>query len=425
MTFKTKLALAVGIAAIAMPATAQRLGQNRPNDAKPQELSTTPDGATTTTATTTTGRKIVISKEAQKAIVAYQTAVNNNDTANQPALLAEAQKVAKTSDDKFFIATNQTKAAIAANNLDGIRAGVDAMQASGGADNADLALRYADLGNRMIKANRAAEGAAALEKSISIDGSNPTALTLLADAKAKSGDKPAAIALMQKSFAASAAKGQKVAENNYKFAAGMAFDAKSPAALGISRSWAEAYPNADSWRAAVQIYRGINQPRGQQLIDMWRLARANKALRSEADYDSYLGALVTAGNLAEAKAVLAEAGQTPGVDLTKTQFKAHAAKAAAAPARAAIDAKAKAAATGAAMIDAGDAYYGVGAYAEAAAQYQAALAKGGDANVANLHLGMALARSGDKAGAAAALAKVTGPNAEIAKYWAAYAASRA
>ncbi len=35
----------------------------------------------------------------------------------------------------------------------------------------------------------------------------------------------------------------------------------------------------------------------------------------------------------------------------------------------------------------------------------------------NLHLGMALARRGDKAGATAALNAVTGPRAEIAKYW--------
>ena len=43
--------------------------------------------------------------------------------------------------------------------------------------------------------------------------------------------------------------------------------------------------------------------------------------------------------------------------------------------------------------------------------------KGGDAGLANLRLGMALARSGDKAGATAALNAVTGANADIARYW--------
>ena len=50
--------------------------------------------------------------------------------------------------------------------------------------------------------------------------------------------------------------------------------------------------------------------------------------------------------------------------------------------------------------------------------YRLALQKGGiDANTANTRLGIALARSGDKAGAQAALAAVTGPRAPIAHYW--------
>ena len=49
----------------------------------------------------------------------------------------------------------------------------------------------------------------------------------------------------------------------------------------------------------------------------------------------------------------------------------------------------------------------------------------GDAALANLHIGMALARSGDKAGATAALNAVTGPRAEIAKFWLTYLAQKA
>jgi tetratricopeptide (TPR) repeat protein len=153
---------------------------------------------------------------------------------------------------------------------------------------------------------------------------------------------------------------------------------------------------------------------------MFRLARAANALKGEADYHSYMTTLVGLGALAEAKAVHAEAAAAPNVDMTKTQFKDIAAKTSKAPTRAAIEAQAKAASTPAAMIAAGDALYGVGAYAEAAAQYRAALAKGGDANLANLHLGMALARSGDKAGAATALKAVGGNQQVIAQYWLMY-----
>ena len=74
-----------------------------------------------------------------------------------------------------------------------------------------------------------------------------------------------------------------------------------------------------------------------------------------------------------------------------------------------------------ALLRIGDRYYAMGDYAKAAELYRMALGKPGvDAEVANLHIGMALARAGDKAGATAALNAVSGPRAEIAKFWLAY-----
>ena len=53
--------------------------------------------------------------------------------------------------------------------------------------------------------------------------------------------------------------------------------------------------------------------------------------------------------------------------------------------------------------------------------YRAALAKSGvDANLVNTRLGIALAASGDKAGAEAAFKAVTGPRAELANLWVAW-----
>jgi Flp pilus assembly protein TadD len=74
----------------------------------------------------------------------------------------------------------------------------------------------------------------------------------------------------------------------------------------------------------------------------------------------------------------------------------------------------------------GDAYLGYGEWAKAAELYRAALTKSGvDASLTNLRLGIALARSGDKAGATAAFNAVTGTRADIAKYWLLYLATRA
>jgi TolA-binding protein len=73
------------------------------------------------------------------------------------------------------------------------------------------------------------------------------------------------------------------------------------------------------------------------------------------------------------------------------------------------------------LLHIGDRYYGMGEYAKAADIYRQVLSKAGaDKDVANLHLGMALARGGDKAGATAALNAVGGSRSDIAKYWLVY-----
>jgi tetratricopeptide (TPR) repeat protein len=76
---------------------------------------------------------------------------------------------------------------------------------------------------------------------------------------------------------------------------------------------------------------------------------------------------------------------------------------------------------GTALLRIGDRYYAMGQYDKAVELYRMAMGKPGvDPAVANLHVGMALARAGDKAGATAALNAVTGPRSDIAKYWLIY-----
>ncbi|WP_118857117.1 tetratricopeptide repeat protein [Sphingomonas mesophila] len=428
MKLAPSLALGAALAALSLPAAAQRLGQEKPKDARPdmEEKSTKSTTTTkTSSATDSTGRKRDISKGAQAAIVALQTAVNANDAANIPARLAAAQAVAKTADDRYFIASLQVKAALAAGDLAALKTGVEALEASGGADAADLGKRYADLGNRFHKAGQAAPAAAALEKAIKADPSNPQAMMLLADLRSKQGNNAEAVSLMQRSFAASKARGEKVAENNYKFAAGLAYKLRSPAALDITRDWLAAYPTATGFREGLRLYRDISGAKGAALADAMRLARAANALNGRSDYYAYVVALLDSGATTEAKAVLAEAAAS-GINVQDSAFKTLSTRAAAAPARAAADAAAKTALAGgsaSALIAAGDSLYGLGAYAEAAPLYRAAVAKG-DTGLANLRLGMALARSGDKAGATAALNAVAGPNQTLARFWLLWLASR-
>jgi Flp pilus assembly protein TadD len=75
----------------------------------------------------------------------------------------------------------------------------------------------------------------------------------------------------------------------------------------------------------------------------------------------------------------------------------------------------------------GDAYYGYGDFAKAAALYRQAVGGAGvDAATANLRLGASLARAGDKAGAAEALKLVSGgARGDLARYWLVYVAQPA
>lgn len=369
----------------------------------------------------TTGRKVQLSKEARKAIVELQTAVNANDTANIPAKLAAAQAVATTTDDKYMVAVLQTKAATSAGDLAGMRAGIDAMRASGGAETAELIARYNHLGKRYFDAKQHDQAAAAFEQTLSVDANNSDGLKMLASLRDAQGRDAEAASLMAKSIVAAKAAGRKPSENDYKFAARVAYDSKAAVAADITRAWLADYPTSTNWRDALRIYRDIKGLDGEEKIDVMRLARAANALVGEADYYTFVEELVTLGYLNEAKAVLNEGGAKKAIDLNKTVFKQFGPKLAKAPSRATIDTVAKSALSGGSgkvAMEAADTLYGLGEFAAAVPLYKAAATKGGvDANVANLRLGMALARSGDKAGATAALNAVKGPQAAVAQYW--------
>jgi len=426
------LATALAALTLAAPAAAQEMNQTKNTQtsirsgsgsasSRSQEKADEKAKEQKTADTLSSGRKVELSKKARNAIVELQNAVIANDAANIPAKLAAAKAVAETSDDKYVIAINEIKAATNANDLAGMKAGIDSLRASGGADPADIAARYNNLGKRYYDAKQLDLAASSFEQTLMVDANNGDALKMLASTRETQGRGADAAALMAKSIAATKAAGGKPKENDYKFAARVAYDAKAPAAGDITRAWLIDYPSTTNWRDALRIYRDVNSLDGQSALDVMRLAHAANALNGDGDYFGYVNDLITRGYLNEAKAVIAEGGAKNAIDVRKPAFSQFAAKLAKAPSRAAIDAAAKAALAGGPgknAMEAGDTLFGIGAFAQAAPLYKAAIAKGGvDANVANLHLGMALARAGDKAGATAALNAVTGPQANTAKYW--------
>lgn len=202
MRVTTKICIAALATSVAFPVLAQRLpvGGSSTNKTAPENAKEDAESQTTTStaATSTTGRKLDISKAAQKALVELQTAVNADDTATIPAKLSAAQAVAKNADELFFVASNQTKAALKANDLAAIRAGVDALQASGGAQAPDLVARYTDLGRRYKEAKQIDEAVVVLNKAMALNPNNVSTLVNLASIRDGQGQKAEAVALMQK-----------------------------------------------------------------------------------------------------------------------------------------------------------------------------------------------------------------------------------
>ncbi len=414
MKLMTTTALALVAAALATPAAAQQYGA--------QPAAQVPAGPAGAAAPAAAEKKIVLSKQAGKVIIDLQKSVQANDAANIPAKLAAAKAVATSPDDKFAIGQLQRQAATAANDLAGIAEATDYIAASGYLSGDVVASLYNSAGIKYFNAKDYARSSAMFQKAIAADPNSFEAMRLLAEAKNSSGQSAEAAPLMLKSLQMARVAGQKPAEQDFKRAVSLAYNAKLPSAVELGRMWIAAYPNAESWRNAIAIYRNMMQPNVQGSLDLLRLMRAAGAMSTSGDYTLYATAAADQGNFAEAKAVLDE-GRAKGVALTDAVARDTIAGLKTKPSATAADlnASAKTAQGGSSLIKIADRFYGIGDYARAAELYREAMAKGGaDADLTNLHLGMALARSGDKAGAAAALKAVGGTQAEIAKYWLIY-----
>ncbi|MGI8612127.1 MAG: tetratricopeptide repeat protein [Sphingomicrobium sp.] len=423
MNFRpTIVALALATAAIGVAPASAQYGAPPPQQQQQQIQPPAPTQAPQRTPN--------ISRRASKALTELQDAVNASDVATITAKLAAAQAAAQSSDEKYFVAQLQLKAAAAAKNQAAMAAAVEAMLASGGVEQSNRGPLYVELGNIHLQAKQHAQAAAALERAIGLNSNNAEALALLGETRNAQGRSNEAVALLQRALKAKLAGGQKPDESWYKRAIAIAYQAQMPSSMELSRQWVAAYPSPASWRDALRIYRKVGKPDEATTLDTLRLARAAGALEGDGDFHVYAFAASNTAAVGEARAVIDEAIAAKHIDPAKPLFKDIIAtlRADRSMSREALPELAKNALADPAArlaVRTADALYGYGEYAKAAELYRATLTKtGADSSLVNLHLGMALARAGDKAGATAALNAVTGPRAELAKYWLMYVATR-
>lgn len=377
-------------------------------------------------------RKYTFTKEARAPIGALQAAVQANDAAAYGPALAAAQAAARLPDDRYAIAQLQLKYTLGTKDLAGQAAALNALAQSGGATAAELPTIYRNIGALAYNAKDWAGAAAAFERLIALEPSNSDAIVSLAEIHNGRGRTAEGIALIERAIAVKTAAGQAADENWYKRGVGLSTSAKmTPQALKLGREWLAAYPTEQNWRDALSNYRYLVPLDEAATIDSLRLQRTAGALQGERSYKSFAEMLIYRRHYGEAKAVLDEGVAKRIIDPAKPEYKAlisQAAKNAAAdrPTISASEGKAQSSATGNIAQNVADSYLGYGDYAKASSFYRTALTKTGvDANVINTRLGMALAMSGDKAGATAAFNAVTGPRQELARYWLLWLSKRA
>lgn len=199
----------------------------------------------------------------------------------------------------------------------------------------------------------------------------------------------------------------------------------SPAtALSWGQRLLKVAPSKANWKAVLftlyDAHRDIARP---EALDLFRLMMASGAFSDANEYNAYAEVAWKLGLPGEVKALYDE-GKARGIvknaeqiDLYKLAVAAVAKDKASLPASIAAAAKA---ADGKSSAATANAYLGYEDFAQAATLLRQAQSKGGvDANEINTRLGIALAESGDAAGAQAAFGAVTGPGLrrEIADFW--------
>ena len=402
MKLITSTALMLAAAAFSVPASGQASKPAAPQPAQPQ---------------------IKPSSKALKAIIDLQDAVNKKDYASVPAKAAAAEAVASTKEDHYLIAQFQLQTAVAANDKAAISAAIDKIAASNELEPSKVGALYVGLGGSYFNDKQYGPASAAYQRALSIDPRNDEAGKMVGEALFAAGQKAEAAAAFQHAIQASVAAGQKPDESMVKRAVAIAYEAQSPIALDLARVWVTSYPSPSSWSDTLAIYSNLNHPDMEDALDLYRLRLVAGAMNDGGDYAQYARTAAQLNNFNEAQTALdagiaakkinpADAKYSDLVNGLKAKQKATAADLAVAT---------KTAANGMALLRIGDRYYAMGDYAKAVELYRMSMSKPGvDKDVANLHVGSALTRSGDKAGATAAFNAVGGPRAGIAKLWLTY-----
>lgn len=380
-----------------------------------------------------------ISKEARAAAVDAQTALaaTPKDLAKAETAVNALDAAAKSDYEKYLGASlrlsliaAQTAGQPEAQRVAALSPPLDAIIANPATPKTELGIRYDERGGLYYATKQYAQAAAAFQKARDLGFTNDDLLLNLARSKVEAGDVKGGIADLDLAVKAERAAGRKPPEAWYRYAfTRLSKVGDAEGTDSWTAAWLTEYGTKANWRGAIYTF-GFQGPNAvkysKNRVDLYRLLWATKSQAGQKEYIDYADAALTIGLPNEAKTVIEEgnaSGTIPAGNITGNELLARAKTGIAGSSALAVKEKnAQGAPRGDLAAQAGDAYFGTRNYAKAIEMYRLAETKGApDADRNSLHLGMALALSGDREGAKAALARVASePNRSIARLWNVY-----
>lgn len=361
------------------------------------------------------------------------------DYAALKAAIDKAAPVASTPDDQFLISFYRYQLSAATNDPALQKQAVEGMLASGKTDPdlvptlrtiaGQFALQGGDVDGAISQFEQAGPGLTAegryllaesyFSKAVKVGGgrSTPEAQPLFTKG----------LASLQAAIDANKAAGKAVPGSWYERGAEVGRVVGSADAARFALEGVKGDSSPKAWSVLLSGFQDSNRNLSRaENLDVLRLKGVANALVSASEYAEYVDAASKSGLVGEVKAVIDRgraAGVLSGSSLSDYYSQASSAIAADKASLPASENQASKSPTGKIAAATADAYLGYGDYAKAVPLYRLALQKGGvTADEVNTRLGIALARSGDMAGAKAAFAAVTSPGArkQIAEYWTAW-----
>lgn len=345
--------------------------------------------------------------------------------------LAAARPLVRSADapmEKFVAGEIMLQAAAARSDLQAQRIALNAILESDMAPDGRKGELRALAGIISVMLGEESDGLAQIRYANRLGYASVASQVALADAAFALNQPDVGNVALQQAVAIRAKDNQPVDPHWYDRAVALSYKAKRP---DLAAQWAgrklAAAGQAGDWRSSLVNYIALAAPGEAQTLDLYRLLAATDALASERDWQAYADIAERAGTATEAKAAL-DAGTADGalngndaaVRKSLTRLKPTATKALAALPTLATKARTG---DGAAAMAAADAYFAAARYSEAAEFYRLAMEKGvAEPAKAATRRGVALARSGDLAGAKSTFAEVKeGQWVPVASFWSIWA----